>query len=227
MEAAKNLFDQVNTLLTEQFGALGPLLVVGVLGMFLVLLTLPIVLKKEKDPFDQIRKAARAEAAGDMDKKARLRRGRGKGVDKLEKYSSFLEPQDEKAYSETRLKLLQAGYRSKDAVRTFLGFLLSRSPPIATERDQFITAHSGACMLPTVGRAMLMRFDLSRRGHCARGRAQELLDTGAVISDTVLLRGVRGQLDFLISLSERLIAQQRTTQLQHGLDQLVATLVRP
>ncbi len=119
MEAATNLFNQANEFLTAQFGALGPLLVVGVLGMFLVLLTLPILLKKEKDPFEQIRKAARAEATAGDDKKARLRRGRGKGVDKLEKYSSFLEPQDEKAYSETRLKLLQAGYRSKDAVRTF------------------------------------------------------------------------------------------------------------
>lgn len=119
MEAAINLFNQVTAYLTEQFGALGPLLVVGVLGLFLVLLTLPILLKKEKDPFDQIRKAARAETDGELDKKARLRRGRGKGVDKLEKYSSFLEPQDEKAYSAMKLKLLQAGYRSKDSVRTF------------------------------------------------------------------------------------------------------------
>lgn len=126
MEAVTNLIEQANTFLTEQFGDLGPLLIVGVLGMFLVLLTLPILLKKEKDPFDQIRKAARAETTAGGDKKARLRRGRGKGVDKLEKYSSFLEPQDEKAYSETRLKLLQAGYQSKDAVRTyhFLQFAL-------------------------------------------------------------------------------------------------------
>ncbi|MBT8417061.1 MAG: type II secretion system F family protein [Silicimonas sp.] len=126
MERLTDLIAQANTLLTDQFGDLGPLLVVGVLGMFLVLLTLPILLKKQKDPFDQIHKAARAEANASGDKKARLRRGRGKGVDKLEKYSSFLEPQDEKAYGETRLKLLQAGYQSKDAVRTyhFLQFAL-------------------------------------------------------------------------------------------------------
>ena len=119
MEAVTNLIGQVNAMVTEQFGELGPLLLVGVLGMFLVLLTLPILLKKEKDPFEQIRKAAQAGASADPEKKARLRRGRGKGVDKLEKYSSFLEPQDEKQYGETRLKLLQAGYRSKEAVRTF------------------------------------------------------------------------------------------------------------
>jgi len=59
----------------------------------------------------------------------RLRRDGGKNVDKLEKYSNFLEPQDEKEYSEVRLKLLQAGYRSKDAVRTyhFLQFTLGIS----------------------------------------------------------------------------------------------------
>ncbi|WP_413718097.1 type II secretion system F family protein [Silicimonas sp. MF1-12-2] len=119
MEAVTNIIGQVNALVTEQFGELGPLLLVGVLGMFLVLLTLPILLKKEKDPFEQIKKAAQAGAAPEGEKKARLRRGRGKGVDKLEKYSSFLEPQDEKQYSEMRLKLLQAGYRSKEAVRTF------------------------------------------------------------------------------------------------------------
>jgi tight adherence protein C len=125
MEAITNLIDQAKTYLTEQLGALGPLLIVGVLGMFLVLLTLPILLKKQKDPFEQVRKAAQA-GASPVDEKARLRRGRGKGVNKLDKYSSFLEPQDAKQYSEARLKLLQAGYRSKDAVRTyhFLQFVL-------------------------------------------------------------------------------------------------------
>lgn len=127
MEQATLLLEKANTFLTEQFGELGPLLVIGVLGMFLVLLTLPILLKKQKDPFDQLKKAARASAAEETDDgKPRLRRGGTGGKNKLDKYSTFLEPQDEKEYSETRLKLLQAGYRSKDAVRTyhFLQFLL-------------------------------------------------------------------------------------------------------
>ncbi len=124
MEKIFSLLDQANTSLTDQFGELGPLLIIGVLGLFLILLTLPILLKKHKDPFDQIRAAARNDASNDGDTN-KLRRGRGKGGDKLEKYSSFLEPQDEKQYSDTKLKLLQAGYRSKDAVRTyhFLQFL--------------------------------------------------------------------------------------------------------
>ena len=124
MEAVTNLIDQGNTWLNENFGALGPLLIIGVLGMFLILLTLPILLKKEKDPLDKLRQQAQA-SSNDGDG-PRLRRGKAAGANKLDKYSSFLEPQDEKEYSEVRLKLLQAGYRSKDAVRTyhFLQFML-------------------------------------------------------------------------------------------------------
>ena len=126
MEKITELYSVANIFLTEQFGELGPLLVVGVLGLFLVLLTLPTLLKKQYDPLDKLKASAQAtdaEAAG-ADKK-RLRRKNGKG-DKLEKYSGFLEPQDEKEYSAIALKLLQAGYRGKDAVRTyhFLQFAL-------------------------------------------------------------------------------------------------------
>ncbi len=124
MEMVTNLYETANTWLTENFGDLGPLLIIGVLGMFLILLTLPIMLKKEKDPFAQLKHDARSGGKEDGEG-PRLRRGKGKGINKLDKYSSFLEPQDAKAYSATRLKLLQAGYRSKDAVRTyhFLQFL--------------------------------------------------------------------------------------------------------
>lgn len=124
MEIVSNLFAAANTWLTDNFGDLGPLLIIGVLGMFLVLLTLPVLLKKEKDPFAQLKSDAQSGRREEGDG-PRLRRGNRK-INKLDKYSSFLEPQDAKAYSETRLKLLQAGYRSKDAVRTFhfLQFLL-------------------------------------------------------------------------------------------------------
>ncbi|MDD9921240.1 MAG: type II secretion system F family protein [Boseongicola sp.] len=130
MEAILSILEPVNTFLTEQFGALGPLLVIGVLGMFLVLLTLPILLKREKDPLDKLRQAAREDTA--KGEKKGLRRGRNANADKLDKYSGFLEPQDEKEYGAVQLKLLQAGYRSKDAVRTYhflqfalgIGFLL-------------------------------------------------------------------------------------------------------
>jgi len=110
------MLENIKTILTEQLGPFGPLLGVGILGMFLILLTLPILLKKRSDPLDKLRASNRQfEASGA--KTQNLRNSSGK--DKLEKYSEFLEPQDEEEYSVIRLKLLQAGYRGKNAVRTY------------------------------------------------------------------------------------------------------------
>lgn len=112
------MLETVNTFLTENFGEFGPLLVVGILGVFLILVTLPILLKKEVDPLDRLREQSK-QNSGIIDPKKTLRHGSNKNVDKLAKYSTFLEPQDEAEYSAMKLKLLQAGYRGKDAVRTF------------------------------------------------------------------------------------------------------------
>jgi tight adherence protein C len=116
----------INTMLTDNFGPFGPLLVVGLLGLFLILLTLPILLKKRVDPLDKLKQVNSNYAAGN--KKDALRFDQG--TKKLDKYADFLEPQDEEEYSAVKLKLLQAGYRGKSAVRTFhfaqfaLGILL-------------------------------------------------------------------------------------------------------
>jgi len=88
--------------------------VVGGLGVVLVLITLPFLLRRKADPLDKLaalRKAAKTGTGPSL--------RAGNRNDKLEKYSSFLEPQNEEEYSAIRLKLMQAGYRSKDAVRTF------------------------------------------------------------------------------------------------------------
>lgn len=107
--------NQFNEMITSKFGPLGPVLVVGVLGLLLVLLTLPIFLKKQKDPLARLKQESKK--ASTNNKKQSLRLG-GK-FSTLNKYSNFLEPENEEEYSATRLKLLQAGYRGKDAVRTF------------------------------------------------------------------------------------------------------------
>lgn len=108
---------QINTFLTENFGEFGPLLAVGILGIFLILLTLPILMKKTEDPLDKLRRSTQnaEKAKGGREQKLRF----DKKNDKLEKYSTFLEPQNEEEYSAVRLKLLQAGYRSKQSVRTY------------------------------------------------------------------------------------------------------------
>ncbi|MEM9031312.1 MAG: type II secretion system F family protein [Pseudomonadota bacterium] len=116
------MLETMMSFLTERFGEFGPLLIVGILGLFLILLTLPVLLKKEKDPLDKLREQTKSASSNDGQKQ-RLRTG---NKDKLERYSTFLEPKDEEEYSAVRLKLLQAGYRSKNAVRTyhFLQFAL-------------------------------------------------------------------------------------------------------
>ena len=103
----------INAIIVDLLGPLGPLLLVGGLGVLLILGSLPFMLKKEVDPLDKLKK----NAASDMNAATKDRLRTTRSNKRLERYSSFLEPQDEKEYSAMRTKLLQAGYRSKDAVR--------------------------------------------------------------------------------------------------------------
>jgi len=115
MEFLRNL----NTTLTDALGPLGPLIVVGALGLVLVLLTLPTLLKKRRDPLDRLREQIGSHAMrGKGDSKQALRHG-SRGADKLQKFATFLEPQDAGEMSAAKLKMVQAGYRGKNAVRTF------------------------------------------------------------------------------------------------------------
>jgi tight adherence protein C len=95
---------------------------VGFLGLLLVAITLPVLLKRQRDPLDKLRDAARQGSAYDagkaVDGKKSSLRASGAG-DKLAKYSTFLEPQNADEFSAVKLKLVQAGYRGKNAVRTY------------------------------------------------------------------------------------------------------------
>jgi tight adherence protein C len=102
--------------LTQQFGSLGPVILVGGLGLLLIVATIPFMLNQRQDPLDKLREAAAAgRNAGQAGKALRA----SKGNDKLQKYSTFLEPQNEEEYSAIRKKLMQAGYRNKESVRYF------------------------------------------------------------------------------------------------------------
>ncbi|QFU07402.1 Bacterial type II secretion system protein F domain protein [Rhodobacteraceae bacterium THAF1] len=106
--------DAIIQMLTDQLGPLGPMIALGGIGLLLVLGVLPFALNRRPDPMDKFQQAAKnrnARADG-----VSLRLGGGK-VDKLEKYSNFLEPQNAEEYSAMRLKLIRAGYRSPNAIR--------------------------------------------------------------------------------------------------------------
>ena len=108
--------------LTERFGPMAPLLAVGLLGMLLILLALPVVMKRQRDLFrelkDQIPKT-------ETEKKRALRKT--DRVDKLEKFAQFLEPQKKEELSAAKMNMLRAGYTGKNAVRMFhaIQFLLA------------------------------------------------------------------------------------------------------
>lgn len=107
------MFASLNAFLTEKMGVLGPLIAVGLLGLLLILIALPSMLKKERDRFAELKEEARPK--GGADKKLR----RGGQAEKLEKYAQYLEPQKAEELSSIRLKLLRAGYPGKGAVHIY------------------------------------------------------------------------------------------------------------
>jgi tight adherence protein C len=106
--------EQMSDLLTNALGPFGPLIAVGVLGLIMIGVTLPVFLNKREDPLDKLKR----NATGTSTAAANALRT-AKSNEKLEKYSAFLEPKDEQEYSAIKLKLLQAGYHGRDAVRTY------------------------------------------------------------------------------------------------------------
>lgn len=97
-------------------GSMGILLGLGFLGFVMVLLVLPRLLRREKDPLDRL-KRSQAEHEKEVEKDVRLSR-HGARNKKLERFAHLLEPQDQNQLSETRKMMIRAGYRDRDAVRT-------------------------------------------------------------------------------------------------------------
>lgn len=110
-----DIFTNLTTLITDLLGPAGPLMVVGGLGLLLILATIPMLLSQKADPLDKLKQTSRDQMNATT--KAMLR-DKSRNA-KLNKYAQFLEPQDEKELSAVRMRLLQAGYRTKDAVRYF------------------------------------------------------------------------------------------------------------
>ncbi len=109
---------QINEFLTGQLGEFGPLIIVGALGLFMILLVIPLMMSQPEDPIKKLNRNLKNETENkSRPKKDRLRQsGRN---EKLEKFATFLEPQNAEELTAIQLKLTQAGYHSKDAVRFF------------------------------------------------------------------------------------------------------------
>jgi len=118
-----NALSNIMTAMTDRFGPMAPLLAVGLLGVLLILLALPIVMKRKRDRFRELKDTM--PKAGGGEKKRALRKT--EKVDKLERFAHFLEPQKKEELSAAKLTMLRAGYTSKNAVRMFhaVQFLLA------------------------------------------------------------------------------------------------------
>ncbi|WP_372885177.1 type II secretion system F family protein [Shimia sp.] len=103
-------------LLTDILGPFGPVIAVGGLGVLLILGTVAMMLKQREDPLDRL-KRSETETPEKSSNKEKLRRNSAN--EKLAKYKAFLEPKNEEELAGLRLKLTQAGYQSRDAVRAF------------------------------------------------------------------------------------------------------------
>jgi tight adherence protein C len=110
-----NPFSSINAWLIETLGPMGPLLAVGLMGVLLILIALPTVMKKRRDRFMELKEAQPNLPANE--KKRALRRT--DQIDKLERFAKFLEPQKKEDLSASKLRMLRAGYPSKNAVRMY------------------------------------------------------------------------------------------------------------
>ncbi|MBY6056892.1 type II secretion system F family protein [Leisingera daeponensis] len=106
----------IDGFLTSQFGEFGPLLALGIAGMFMILLAVPLLLNQPEDPLKKLQKNIKPETR-ETPQKERLRQSSRN--EQLQKFANFLEPQNADELSAMELKLRQAGYHSKDSVRLF------------------------------------------------------------------------------------------------------------
>lgn len=123
MDVMLNTLDTLWDVLVAAFGPLGPLYALGAAGLFLVALSAPFALKKPVNPLDRLTETAPApkgirpqinENRGEALKLRAEPTGLG-----LDAFANYLEPQDQKEFGAVRLKLIQAGYRSRSAVSTY------------------------------------------------------------------------------------------------------------
>ena len=165
------IFTTLDTMVQDMLGPMGWLMIVGGLGLVMIIATLPVLLKREEDPLDKLKTTQRAPTKKDG-KAERLRTPTSK--DKLEKYSTFLEPQDAEEYSAVKLKPMQAGYKSRNAVRFYhfsqfalgiLGLMAGGVYAIIKTSQGDVTTQNLMMMImgPGVAGYMLPKYWVTRR----------------------------------------------------------------
>lgn len=164
--------NDINAQISAFLGPFGLIIMLGAAGVVMIALTLPVLLRKQEDPLDKLKASNRSATAKPAGKAERLRQPSSK--DKLEKYANFLEPQNAEEYSAVKLKLLQAGYKSRNAVRFFhfaqfsmgiMGLVLGGIYAILEMQTGDVTSKDLMIMLLVPGCAgyMLPKYWVTRR----------------------------------------------------------------
>ena len=132
-------------------GPLGPLYVLGFLGFLMILMTAPLLFRTKPDPLNKLKGSGPiAQTAKGKDGPA-VRLRYDSGGRQLERFKPYLEPTDQKELSQTKLKLMQAGYRSRNAVSTYhlFRFLRPVMLPVAGFQviavDEFLLSLQNQC----------------------------------------------------------------------------------
>jgi tight adherence protein C len=115
MNAISDLLEVINEYLVTQLGELGPLIVAGGLGLLLMAIALPAFLFRKKDPLDKLKNMQMDPGDGPTPRGLRL----GGKDERLDRFSQYLQPQDQDELSASQLTMIRAGYRSKGAVQMF------------------------------------------------------------------------------------------------------------
>lgn len=191
------MLDGMNQFLTDSLGPLGPVIAVGGLGLLLIILALPTILKRRIDPLDRLKKDGSATTTTESKKRLRAT----SNGPSLDRFASFLEPKSEQEYSATKLKLLRAGYRGKGAVRTFhfLQFVLGMGMLLFGVLVTIIRSATGepsaislalTILIPGLIGYYLPRYWVERR---VQSRQQEIIDGFADSLDMMLVCVEAGQ----------------------------------
>lgn len=114
-----NFLTTINDMLIELLGPLGPVIAVAGLGIVMVLGMIPALLHKPADPLDKLRNSDAAQKLRATSSTAPSKLRHATGSAKLDKFAGFLEPQTAEEMTASRLLMTRAGYRGKNAVRTF------------------------------------------------------------------------------------------------------------
>ncbi len=110
---ADGLVGQAWNAFIDNYGAAAPFYVLAAIGLIMMVIALPMVLRKTKDPLERF-------SFSDEKLKSELVRLRDDEDDgSLKGLAEYLEPKDAEEMSETRAMLRSAGYRGGAAVRQF------------------------------------------------------------------------------------------------------------